>query len=59
MTEEREDPLESEAYEDGRDAVVEPDEEADDPVTEIGLETPEADAVEQHRVVPTDEDEYR
>jgi hypothetical protein len=32
---------------------------ADEPVGDLDLETPEADAVEQRRVVVIDEDEYR
>jgi hypothetical protein len=34
-------------------------EEEDEPLDDLGLEAPEADAAEQHRVVPIDEDEYR
>ena len=48
----------------GPDAAVEPgevddDEDGDEPITEVELEVPVADAVEQHRVVKIDEDEYR
>jgi hypothetical protein len=32
---------------------------ADEPDEDLALETPEADAAEQHRVVAIDEDEYR
>ena len=31
----------------------------DEPVRDLDLEAPEADAAEQHRVVVIDEDEYR
>jgi hypothetical protein len=34
-------------------------EEEDEPLDDLGLEAPEADSAEQHRVVPIDEDEYR
>ncbi len=34
-------------------------EEEDEPLDDLELEVPEADAAEQHRVVPVDEDEYR
>jgi hypothetical protein len=33
--------------------------EEDEPLDDLGLEAPEADSAEQHRVVPIDEDEYR
>ena len=46
------------------EAAVEPgevgdDEDGDEEITEVELEVPVADAVEQHRVVKIDEDEYR
>ncbi|QMU75213.1 hypothetical protein GXW83_05015 [Streptacidiphilus sp. PB12-B1b] len=39
--------------------VVEDDRGDDEPIDEVELEVPVADAVEQHRVVRIDEDEYR
>jgi hypothetical protein len=39
--------------------VVEDDEDDAEPISEVELEVPVADAVEQHRVVKIDEDEYR
>jgi hypothetical protein len=41
------------------DDAVEPDELRDAEVAELGLEAPEADAVDQHVEVELDDDEYR